>query len=476
MARPARATKMNHSQFEVVVKCARAQRFFLVGLALAFLTACSGDGEGIQPVADAGQDQQVLQNITVKLTGNGSIESGKADNKNLQYRWSFKTKPPQSEARILPADQRQAEFDADVPGQYEISLVVVNGAIESVPDLAVITVSGVADAPVARAGEDQVVTVCSVVKLEGGGSRITKEKPGQRGISYDWRFLTKPKDSLAEIKDGTKANALFTPDKEGKYEVGLVVYDGQYKSPVDSVAITVRADPLRAISKQDTCLDKHAYEIIRGQLRPSQHALLSAGLSATLKNFDALQGNYVRKGARILEFDCRIERADKKSAEEKLALAKEKYEVNKRLRKLNNISELELTQTRSEYAIGLEEVKRAQAIVSECVIYAPFDGIITEKHVQAHQHVNKGDPLFKLVNTGSLEVEMVISSAWLKKIGQNGKFTITLDEVGSPIDARVDRVVGTIDPVSQTVQVIGKLVNPPKTLLPGMSGQVIFPD
>ena len=476
MPRPTHTMKTNFPRTESITRSSGVSQSLLIVSLTAFLAACSGDGEGIQPEASAGPDQQVLQNTTVKLNGQGSIGAGKASGRDLKYRWSFKSKPPQSDARILPPEERQAEFDVDVPGLYEINLVTVNGAVESTPDTVVISVSGVADAPVARAGEDQVVNVCASVKLEGGASRITKERPGQRGISYDWRFISKPKDSSSEIKDGTKANAQFTPDKEGKYEVGLVVFDGIYKSPVDSVDVTVRADPLKPLSNQDTCLDKHAYEIIRGQLRPSQHALLSAGLSATLKEFNGLQGNHVRKGSRILEFDCRIERAEKKSAEEKLSLAKEKYEVNKRLRKLNNISELELSQAKSEYAIGLEEVKRAQAIVSECVINAPFDGIITEKHVQAHQHVNKGDPLFKLVNTSSLEVEMVIASSWLKRLGQNARFTITLDEVGSPIEARIDRVVGAIDPVSQTVQVIGKLVNPPKNLLPGMSGQVKFPE
>jgi len=81
-----------------------------------------------------------------------------------------------------------------------------------------------------------------------------------------------------------------------------------------------------------------------------------------------------------------------------------------------------------------------------------------------------------LVDTSNLEVEMVIPSRWLKRLSAGTVFAINLDESAQPVKARIDRNIGTIDPVSQTIRVIGTLISPPLSLLPGMSGEISFPN
>lgn len=447
-------------------------RTLVFAMLTLFLSAC-GDGEHKTkpPAADAGVDQKVVQNSMVKLAGQAGESADLVDKTKLKYNWSFRSRPSHSTSELQNSNSSNASFLADVPGQYLVELIIGIDLLSGDPDLVNVDVASIKGAPVAHAGRDRVGTVCSPIRLDGSTG-----KSGKKKLQYDWKIVNKPPESEASLRKDKTAKPIFFPDKQGEYEIGLVVDTGKIKSAVDITRIMVNADVSVGLMRKGSCKEVYSFELVRGQLRPSQFSLMSAGLSAKIKKFSYLRGNYVKKGYRILEFDCRIERTEKKSAEEKLSVAKKKLSINKRLRQLNNISELELSLSQSEYAIAQEDLKKTEAIVSECVVRAPFSGIITEKHVQAHQHVNKGEPLFKLVNTKSLEVEMLISSSWLKRIGPKAVFTITLDEVGKPIDARIDRVVGTIDPVSQTVRVIGRLINPPKNLLPGMSGQVKFPD
>lgn len=122
------------------------------------------------------------------------------------------------------------------------------------------------------------------------------------------------------------------------------------------------------------------------------------------------------------------------------------------------------------------ELNRIEALLSRCVVTSPFAAVVSEKLAQAFQYVKEGDSLLELVDTSNLEVEMVIPSKWLKKLAAGTQFSLQLDEFDTPVRAKIDRNVGTIDPVSQTIRVIGVLLSPPGKLLPGMSGEVIFPN
>ena len=216
--------------------------------------------------------------------------------------------------------------------------------------------------------------------------------------------------------------------------------------------------------------------VIRGQLKAREFTVISAGLSGKLKRFPITHGQRVKKGQSIAVFNCKMAAAEKAVAVAKLNAAQSKLKVNTELAKYRNISQLEVTLSKSEVAIQRAELSRAQAVLSECTITAPFSGIVTKKIAQAYQYIKEGDPLLELVNTAKLEVEMVIPSRWLTRLPIGTVFTIQLDEIPTPVKAKISRNIGTIDPVSQTIQVIATLTQPAKELLPGMSGEINFPE
>ncbi|MDQ7089774.1 MAG: efflux RND transporter periplasmic adaptor subunit [Methylococcales bacterium] len=213
---------------------------------------------------------------------------------------------------------------------------------------------------------------------------------------------------------------------------------------------------------------------LRGQLRARQFTIISAGLSGKLISFPVTHGQRIKKGQKIATFDCRAEMAEKAVILARLNAAENKLAVNTKLASYKNISLLEVTLAKSEVAIQKAELKKTEVMLADCTITAPFSAIISNKIAQAHQYIKEGDPLLELVDSSSLEIEMVIPSKRLKKTPKGTQFSIQLDEVNTPINAKIDRHVGMIDPVSQTIRIIGKLIRPPKNLLPGMSGEVTF--
>ena len=130
--------------------------------------------------------------------------------------------------------------------------------------------------------------------------------------------------------------------------------------------------------------------------------------------------------------------------------------------------------SRAEYAAAVAELEGLDTMLEKCSIAAPFDALITAKAAQQSQFVNAGEPVVELVDTGALEVDMVVPSPWLAWLAPGHAFSIVVDETGDRLDGRVDRLGGTVDPVSQTVRVIGRLASHPPGLLPGMSGLLRF--
>lgn len=86
--------------------------------------------ENVKPVADAGVNQDVVQDDTVNLDGSGSYD-GNGD--LLTYSWSIVSKPVGSLAELSEPNSVAPSFVADLPGEYIVSLVVNDGFVDSDP-------------------------------------------------------------------------------------------------------------------------------------------------------------------------------------------------------------------------------------------------------------------------------------------------------------------------------------------------------
>lgn len=92
--------------------------------------------DNVKPVAVAGGNQSVSVGQTVLLDGSGSTD---AEGDPLTYRWAFVSTPPGSTAVLGGATSPYANFLADLPGLYVVSLIVNDGKVDSQSNNAVIS-------------------------------------------------------------------------------------------------------------------------------------------------------------------------------------------------------------------------------------------------------------------------------------------------------------------------------------------------
>lgn len=185
------------------------------------------------PTAVAGPNQTVTVDRTVHLDGSGSFAPNTPP-ANLQYTWSFVSRPAGSAAVLTGANTATPSFVADAIGNFVVQLVVKDPAttLSSVPSQ--VTISSIWSPPTANPGPAQSAVTGEPVNLNGTGS----SDPNGLPLTYAWSFVSTPSGSTATIAPTGTGLASFTPDVPGLYTVQLVVSDPFGSSQPATVTIT----------------------------------------------------------------------------------------------------------------------------------------------------------------------------------------------------------------------------------------------
>ncbi len=202
----------------------------------------------------------------------------------------------------------------------------------------------------------------------------------------------------------------------------------------------------------------------------------SSETAASISELNIKEGSRFKVNDVLLKLDCRIQRAELDKAKAEAAAANMAEQGAERLKSYGSISELELTKAESQAKVTRADVDKLSAVVDKCVIKAPFNGAVAEVMVHPLETVKPGDPLLKIVDLDNLEVVIEVPSQWLRWLRVGTKFYINLNEINKKVEAEVTRINPEIESVSQTVKITGEVIGTDPSLLPGMSGQAIFPD
>ena len=212
----------------------------------------------------------------------------------------------------------------------------------------------------------------------------------------------------------------------------------------------------------------------RAQIMPRRHTVLAAEMAGRIIRMPVREGASFDQGELLFAFDCSVERARLEKAEAALTVARKKADVQARLQRLGSSSELEA-------AVALAEVEEAQAEravrraqVRRCRTVAPFSGRISDLKVQNHQSVKRGEPIMEIVDSDTLELELIVPSEWLAWLERGQAFPVKVDETGTTHRAEVTLIAPWIDAASQSVTVYAHFQGGTDDLRPGMSGRALL--
>lgn len=209
---------------------------------------------------------------------------------------------------------------------------------------------------------------------------------------------------------------------------------------------------------------------IRAQLTPREFTTLSSEIAARIDRINTRIGEHFKKGDVLVEFDCAIPRAQIARADAGMQQSEKTVAINRRLIQLKSVGQLELDVSQAELAKADLDIARATA--SKWTISAPFSGVTVDQKAREFQYASPGQQLLDVLDDYALDFELIAPSRRLSWIKIGSVFKIKIDETEKTHSARATRLGGRLDPVSQSIKVIGEITKPAPELTAGMSGQV----
>lgn len=215
-------------------------------------------------------------------------------------------------------------------------------------------------------------------------------------------------------------------------------------------------------------------EVIRVQLEARRHATIASELAGRLAALPLEPGEHFAEGDPLAQLDCALHEARLSRAQAAEQAARRQLDVAENLDRLQSISIAELTRAQSDVAQMRAERVLEQTLVARCQVLAPYAGRVAKRHVEPGEYVREGDPLLDIYQASDYRVTLLAPSTWLPRLAPGQRFEVRLDETGRRYPAEIVRLGAEVDPLSQSIKVVGRLLDEPGDLLPGMSGSAQF--
>lgn len=213
---------------------------------------------------------------------------------------------------------------------------------------------------------------------------------------------------------------------------------------------------------------------IRVQVVARTSVTLSAPMSGQLIDFPLRDGDHFDKGAVIARFDCGEQESALAHAKAVLAEKGQILSADHRMRELGTGSVLDYQVAAAQDQEASADVQGATAAVGHCLVKAPFAGRIGGVSARPYQYLSVGSPMINILEDRPLELQLIAPSQWLVWLKPGTGFSVKIGETGRTYQAKVVRLSGKVDAVSQSIKVYGRLVSPSSDLLAGMSGRATF--
>ena len=203
-------------------------------------------------------------------------------------------------------------------------------------------------------------------------------------------------------------------------------------------------------------------------------AVISSTLDARITKMPLRDGDMFEKGDVIAEFDCGGEVARLREVQARQRLSKTQLDAYNQLKALDVVSKIEVVTALENNAQALAQIEQLRNRISLCKITAPFAGRVVKKTASQYEFVQTGRVLMEIASREPLQAQFLIPSIWLRWLNVGTPVEVYIAETDRRYPAKISRIHGEVDPVSQSLQVDAELDSYSEVLLPGMSGRATF--
>ncbi len=249
--------------------------------------------------------------------------------------------------------------------------------------------------------------------------------------------------------------------------------------PAGSNTVVVGLENIAVVRLQDV----RTGPSLSGSLQPEQDATVRAELSAAVVQTFVDVGQRVGRGTLLARLDDRAIRDSYLSTQTAVTTAQNNYNVAAReleraqtLARAGAIADRDVEYARNTASAASAQLANARAVYANAAkqlgytqIRAPFDGVVSQRQVNAGDVVAPGGALFTVVNPASMRLEASVPANQLSaiRVGLPVEFNVT-GYPNRPFAGRITRVSPTADPATRQVAIVATIPNAGNTLVGGL--------
>lgn len=246
--------------------------------------------------------------------------------------------------------------------------------------------------------------------------------------------------------------------------------------PEASKPAATAAGPARApaveVAKVDTMTLIDETQAV-GSLRSRQGVMLRPEVGGRVKSIFFTDGQRVRKGQLMVQFEDQLQSAQVAQAKAELSIAEANHKRNQELVTQNFISKRSLDESAAALEVARAKLALADATLQRLKVLAPFDGITGLKQVNVGDYLKDGADIVNVEDIDAVLLDFRLPERFQAKIRAGQKAQLTVDALpGRPFSAVVQAVDPLIEANGRSVGVRGCIDNRQQQLRPGMFARV----
>jgi membrane fusion protein (multidrug efflux system) len=175
----------------------------------------------------------------------------------------------------------------------------------------------------------------------------------------------------------------------------------------------------------------------------------------------------VQAGQRLLQIDDRVEQADLAAAEAQLELGEATLERYEGLRARGVVPTADVDVASADAANARAQVLRANAVLAQKALEAPFSGVIGIPQIEVGAYVTPGTVFATLQDLDTMRVDFSIPEQQIRQITIGLPITVFSEIGGTELSGHIVAVEPRIDPNSRLVTLRAEVENSVGELNPG---------
>jgi membrane fusion protein (multidrug efflux system) len=210
-----------------------------------------------------------------------------------------------------------------------------------------------------------------------------------------------------------------------------------------------------------------------GSLRSRRGVVLRPEVSGRITQLNFTDGQRVRKGQVLVQFDDQLPLAQVQQSQAELSIARANQKRNQELVAQNFISQRSLDESAANLQVAEAKLSLAQATAARLKIIAPFDGIAGIRLVNVGDYLKDGADIVNIEDIEAIFVDFRLPERFQNKVKRGQTAMLDIDALpGRKYNAQIQAIDPLIDANGRSIGIRGCIDNRQLQLRPGMFARV----